>query len=163
MSSAVYDELMLSDKPCPLINCKGHRTSEKIFLRWNDKIIVRGKAIHHHWADQNSYERWSLPQRKPALHHPPDRGCDPLFSRASRASALDAICTHSAELGFCHEFEPDLSIVCHFIYSSRLKSAVALVTADVLLRTAEPTVSQFFTRNQCYCPYASSANLRGLS
>ena len=45
VSSTVYDELMLSGKPCPLIICKVHRTSEKIFLRWNDKIVVEGKQF----------------------------------------------------------------------------------------------------------------------
>ena len=144
---------MYSGQPCHLINRKGRRTHEKISLRWNDKIIVGWKAIHHHRTDQNPYKKWSLPQRKPALHHPSDRGRDPLFSRASGAAALDAICTHSAEFVFCLEFERDLSRVCQFLQASRLKSAVALVTADVLLRTAEPTVSQFFTRNQCYYPY----------
>ena len=114
----------------------------------------KGKAIHHNRADQNPHQRWSDLQWKSALHHPSDRGRDQLFSRASGAAALDAICTHSAEIGFCHEFEPDLSRVCHFLWSSRLKSAVALGTADVLLRTAEPTVSQFFTWNQCYYPYS---------
>ena len=60
-------------------------------------------------------KKWSCPQRKPALHHPSDRGCDPLFSRASGAAALDAICTHSAEFVFFLEFERDLSRVCQFL------------------------------------------------
>ena len=72
-----------------------------------------GKAIHHHRADQNPHQRWSLLQRKPALHHPSDRGRDQLFSRASGAAALDAICTHSAEMGFCPEFRHDLNRVYH--------------------------------------------------
>ena len=114
VSSIVYDELMHSGKPCPLIICKGRRTPEKIFLKWNDKIIVGWKAIHHHRADQNPHQRWSCPERKPALHHPSDRGCDPVFSRASRTLPLDAICTHSAEMGFCLEFEHDSGRVCQF-------------------------------------------------
>ena len=154
MSSTVCCGLMDSGKP-PILKTDNRLCSPEVgFQMKNDKIIVGGKAIHPHRADQNPHQRWSLLQRKPALHHPPDRGRDQLFSRASGAAALDAVCTHSAELGFCHEFESDLSIVCHFIYSSRLKSAVARVAADVLLRTAEPTGSQFFTRNQCYYPYS---------
>ena len=74
-----------------------------------------GKAIHHHRANQNPYERWSLPQRKPALHHPSDRGCDPLFSWTSGTAAVDAIRTHSAEFSFCLRFEPDLRRVCDFL------------------------------------------------
>ena len=112
----------------PLIICKGHRTPEKIFLRWNNEIVVE-KAIHHHRADQNPHQRWPNPQRESALHHPPDRGCDWLFSRASGAAALDAVCTHSAELGFCHEFEPDLSGVCHFICSSWAEYAILYAQA----------------------------------
>ena len=115
VSSTVCCGLMHSGKPCPLIICKGRRTPEKIFLRWNDKIIVGWKAIHHHRADQNPHQRGSCTERKSALHHPSDRGCDPLFSRASGAAALDAICTHSDEMGFCHEFEPDLGRVWHFL------------------------------------------------
>ena len=45
MSSIVYDEIMLSGKPCPLIICKGRCTSEKIFLRWNEKIVEEGKQF----------------------------------------------------------------------------------------------------------------------
>ena len=74
-----------------------------------------GKAIHPHRADQNPHQRWSLLQRKPELHHPSDRGRDPVFSRASGSAALDAICTHSVGIGFYHKFEPDLSRVWHFL------------------------------------------------
>ena len=73
------------------------------------------KAIHHHRANQNPHQRWSCSERKPTLHHPSDRGRDQLFSRASGAAALDAICTHSVEIGFYHEFEHDLSRVCEFL------------------------------------------------
>ena len=132
------------------------RTSHswKDFSAMEQRNCCGRKAIHHHRADKNPHKRRTNPQWKPALHHPPHSGRNWLFSRASGAVALDAICTHSAELGFCLYFWHDLSIVCHFICSSRLKSAVARVAADVLLRTAEPTVSQFFTQNECYCPYA---------
>ena len=70
-----------------------------------------GKAIHPHRADQNPHQRWSLLQRKPELHHPSDRGRDQLFSRASGAAALDAICTHSSDFIFCLGFESDLSVI----------------------------------------------------
>ena len=36
---------MHSGKPCPLIICKGRCTSEKIFLRWNEKIVEEGKQF----------------------------------------------------------------------------------------------------------------------
>ena len=114
------------------------------------------KAIHHHRSDKNPHQSWSNLQRESALHHPPDRGRDPLFSRASRAAALDAICTHSAKLGFCLYFWHDLSIVRHFIYSSRLKAGVCQCVTH---RTAEPTVSQICSPKRCYCPLV----LRGLS
>ena len=45
MSYRFCCELMGSGKPCPLIICKGHRTHEKIFLRWNDEIVVEGKQF----------------------------------------------------------------------------------------------------------------------
>ena len=114
MSSTVCCWIIYSGKPCHLIICKGHHTPEKIFLRWIDKVIVGWKAIHHHRADHNPHQRWSYLQRESALHHPSDRGCDQLFSRASGAAALDEIYTHSTEFGFCHEFRHDLSRVCHF-------------------------------------------------
>ena len=114
------------------------------------------KAIHHHRADKNPHKRRSHSQWKSALHHPSDRGRVPLFSRASGSTALAVVCTHSAELGFCHEFEPDLSGVCHFIYSSRLKAGVCQCVTH---RTAEPTVWQFCNPKRCYCPSV----LRGLS
>ena len=101
VSSTVCCGLMHSGKPCPLRICKGLRSPEYHFQTKIDKTIVKWKAIHHHRADQNPHQRWSDLQRKPALHHPSDRGRDPLFSRASGASTLDAIrTTHSAEMGF---------------------------------------------------------------
>ena len=96
----VCDELMLSGKSHVLKYDNRLRSPEDGFQLWNDKIIIGWKAIHHHRADPNPYKKWSCPQRKPALHHPSDRGRDPLFSRASGASELDAIRTHSAEMGF---------------------------------------------------------------
>ena len=60
MSSTVCCWIIYSGKPCHLIICKGHHTPEKIFLRWIDKVIVGWKAIHHHRADQNPHQRWSL-------------------------------------------------------------------------------------------------------
>ena len=114
VSSTVCYGLMHSNKPCPLIICKGRRTPEKIFLKWNDKIIIGWKAIHHHRTDQNPHQRWSDLQWKPALHHPSDRGRDQLFSRASGAEALDAFCTHSAEM----DFSPNLSVIWARFYQS---------------------------------------------
>ena len=114
------------------------------------------KAIHHHRSDKNPHQSWSNLQRESALHHPPDRGRDPLFSRASGSTALAVVCTHSAELGFYHEFEHDLSIVCNFIYSSRLKAGVCQCVTH---RTTEPTVWQFCSPKRCYFPSV----FRGLS
>ena len=111
VSSTVYDELMRSGKPYPLIICKGRCTPEKYYLRWNDKIIAGGKAVHHHRTDQNPHQRWSCPERKPALHHPSDWGCDPFLPRASEVAALDAICTHSVDFGICLGFECDLGLI----------------------------------------------------
>ena len=89
--------------------------SWKVFSAMERQYCRGGKAIHHHRADQNPHQKWSDLQRKSALHHLSDRGRDQLFSRASRTSPLDAICTHSAEIGFCHEFESDLGRVWHFL------------------------------------------------
>ena len=111
MSSTVEDGFIGSNKPPVLKFDNRLRSPEYHFQMQIDMIIVGWKAIHHHRADQNPHQRWSLPQRKPALHHPSDRGCDQLLSRASGAAALDVICTHSVEIGFYREFEPDLSRV----------------------------------------------------
>ena len=115
VSSTVCCGLMHSGKPCPLRICKGLRSPEYHFQTKIDKTIVKWKAIHHHRADQNPHQRWSDLQWKPALHHLPDRGRDPLFSRASGASALDAIRTHSADFGFCLGFERGLTRVYQFL------------------------------------------------
>ena len=96
-------------------NLKGTSHSWKDFSAMEQQNCLGWKEIHHHRADQNPHQRWSDLQRKPALHHPSDRGCDQLFSRVSGAAALDAICTHSAEIGFWLEFERDLTIVCQFL------------------------------------------------
>ena len=96
-------------------NLQGASLSRKDYSAMERQNCRGGKAIHHHRADQNPHQRWSLLQRKPALHHPSDRGRDQLFSRASGAAALDAICTHSAEMGFCPEFRHDLNRVCQFL------------------------------------------------
>ena len=93
-------EIIRSGKHHPLKNSKCLRSLEYDFQTQFDKIIVKWKAIHHHRANQNPHQRWSDLQRKPALHHPSDRGCDQLFSQASGITALDAICTHSAEMVF---------------------------------------------------------------
>ena len=93
-------EIIRSGKHHPLKNSKCLRSLEYDFQTQFDKIIVKWKAIHHHRANQNPHQRWSYSERKSALHHPPDRGCDPLFSRASGTAALDTIRTHSAEMGF---------------------------------------------------------------
>ena len=93
-------EIIRSGKHHPLKNSKCLRSLEYDFQTQFDKIIVKWKAIHHHRANQNPHQRWSDLQWKPALHHPPDRGRDPLFSRASGTAALDTIRTHSAEMGF---------------------------------------------------------------
>ena len=81
-------------------NLQGASLSRKDYSAMERQNCRGGKAIHPHRADQNPHQRWSLLQRKPALHHPSDRGRDQLFSQASGAAALDAICTHSAEMGF---------------------------------------------------------------
>ena len=114
VSSTVCCGIICTGKHYPLKICKRLRSPEDEIQTLIDKIIIWGKAIHHHRADPNPYKKWSCPERKPALHHPSDRGCDPFLPRASGASALDAICTHSVEIGFYHEFEPDLSKVCQF-------------------------------------------------
>ena len=88
MSSTVCCWIIYSGKPCHLIICKGHHTPEKIFLRWIDKVIVGWKAIHHHRADQNPHQRWSDLQRKPAVHHPSDWGCDPFFITSVRGCGI---------------------------------------------------------------------------
>ena len=108
-------EIIRSGKHHPLKNSKCLRSLEYDFQTQFDKIIVKWKAIHHHRANQNPHQRWSYSERKSALHHPPDRGCDPLFSRASGTAALDTIRTHSAEMGFWLEFEGDLTRVCQFL------------------------------------------------
>ena len=36
---------MYSGNPCPLIICKGRCTPEKIFLRWNNEIVVEEKQF----------------------------------------------------------------------------------------------------------------------
>ena len=149
-------EIIRSGKHHPLKNSKCLRSLEYDFQTQLDKIIVGWKAIHHHRANPNPHQRGSCTERKSALHHPSDRGCDPLLSRASGAAALDAICTHSAEFGFCPEFEPDLSRVCQFFKASRLKAGVCQCVTH---RTAEPTVSQICSPKRCYCPLV----LRGLS
>ena len=137
------------------------RTSHswKDFSAMEQRNCCGRKAIHYHRTDQNSHQRWSDSQREPALHHPPDRGRDPLFSRTSRAAALDAICTHSAEFGFCLRFSMiwawfGQSML--FFKASRLKAGVCQCVTH---RTAEPTVSQFCNPKRCYCPSV----LRGLS
>ena len=114
-SSTVYDELMLSDKPSVLKYDNRLCSSDYGFQIRNDTIIVGWKAIHHHRADQNPHQRWSCPERESALHHPSYRGRDPLFSRASGASSLDAICTHSADIWFWLGFERGLTRVCQFL------------------------------------------------
>ena len=96
-------------------NLQGASLSRKDYSAMERQNCRGGKAIHPHRADQNPHQRWSLLQRKPALHHPSDRGRDQLFSRASGAAALDAICTHSADFGFRLGFEPDLGRVCEFL------------------------------------------------
>ena len=63
MSSTVCYELMPSSKPPVLKFGNRLRSPEKIFLRWNDKIIIEWHTIHHHRADQNPPQKWSLPQR----------------------------------------------------------------------------------------------------
>ncbi len=40
MTFKVYYGFIGTDKPCPLKICNGHRTPEKIFLRWNNEIVV---------------------------------------------------------------------------------------------------------------------------
>jgi hypothetical protein len=45
MSSTAYDGFICLDKPCPLKICNGHRTPEKIFLRWNNEIVVEEKQF----------------------------------------------------------------------------------------------------------------------
>ena len=115
VSHTVCCGLMHSGKSHVLKYDNRLRSPEDGFQIRNNKIIIGRKAIHHHWTDQNPHQRWSLPQRKPALHHPSDRGRDPVFSRASGSAALDAICTHSVGIGFYHKFEPDLSRVWHFL------------------------------------------------
>ena len=78
MSSKVYRGLMLSSKPCPLIICKGHRTHEKIFLRWNDEIVVEGKQFitieptRIHTRDDRIYngnQRYSIRPIEDAIHY----------------------------------------------------------------------------------------------
>ena len=78
VSSTVYDELMLSGKPCPLIICKVHRTSEKIFLRWNEKIVEEGKQFitieptRIHTKDgrvQNGNLRYTIRPIEDAIHY----------------------------------------------------------------------------------------------
>ena len=92
-------------------NLQGASLSRKDYSAMERQNCRGGKAIHHHRTDQNPHQRWSCPEWKPALHHPSDRGRDQLFSRASGTAALDAIRT----FGFCHEFEPNLGRVCHFL------------------------------------------------
>ena len=121
MSSTVCCGIICTGKHYPLKICKRLRSPEYHFQTKIDKTIVKWKAIHHHRTDQNPHQRWSDLQRKPALHHPPDRGCDQLFSRASRTSPLDAICTHSADFGFRLGFEPDLGRVCEFLMVKQVK------------------------------------------
>ena len=84
-------EIIRSGKHHPLKNSKCLRSLEYDFQTQFDKIIVKWKAVHNHRIDQNPHQRWSDIQRKPALHHPSDRGRDQLFSRASRVAALDAL------------------------------------------------------------------------
>ena len=156
VSSTVCCGLMHSGKSHILKYDNRLRSPEDGFQIRNDKIIKGWKAIHHHRTDQNPHQRWSDLQRKSAVHHPSDWGCDPFLSRASGGCSirrnLYTFCWFRILPRFWAWFEPDLTRVCRIIWSSRLKSAVARVAADVLLRTAEPTVSQFFTRNQCYYP-----------
>ena len=63
VSSTVCDELMHSGKSHVLKYDNRLRSPEDGFQIWNDKIIIGWKAIHHHQADQNPHQRWSLPQR----------------------------------------------------------------------------------------------------
>ena len=112
--SRVYDGFICSSKSSVLKIYNRLCSPQDGFQTRNDKIIVGWKAIHHNRADQNPHQRWPDLQRKPALHHPSDRGRNQLFSRASGTAALDAIPTHSAEFGFCLGFEHDLTRVCHF-------------------------------------------------
>ena len=95
-------------------NLKGMSHSWKEFSAMERQNCRGWKAIHYHRADKNPHQRWSDLQRKPALHHPSDRGRDPLFSRASGVAALDAICTHPTDFGFFLGFERNLSRVCQF-------------------------------------------------
>ena len=78
VSYTVCCVLMHSSKPCPLINCKGHRTSEKIFLRWNDKIVVNEKQFitteptRIHTRDgrvQNGNLRYTIRPIEDAIHY----------------------------------------------------------------------------------------------
>ena len=108
-------EIIRSGKHHPLKNSKCLRSLEYDFQTQFDKIIVKWKAIHHHRANPNPHQRGSCTERKSALHHPSDRGCDQLFSWTSSAAAIDAICTHSADFGFRLGFEPDLGRVCEFL------------------------------------------------
>ena len=45
MSSTICYKIICSGKHHPLKICKGRRTPVKIFLRWNDKIIVEEKQF----------------------------------------------------------------------------------------------------------------------
>ena len=58
-------------------------------LSWDGKQFITIEPTRIHTRDGR------CPERKPALHHPSDRGRDQLFSRASGVAALDAIRTHS--------------------------------------------------------------------
>ena len=78
MSSTVCCGLMDSGKPYPLIICKGHRTHEKIFLRWNDEIVVEEKQFttteptRIHTRDGRTYNgnlRYTIRSIEDAIHH----------------------------------------------------------------------------------------------
>ena len=111
MCSTVCCGLMHSGKPFPLIICKGRRTPEKVFLRWIDKIDVEGKQFitieptRIHTKDGRTYNgnlRYTIHPIEDAIH---------FLSRAAGVAALDAICTHSADFGFCLGFEHNLIVI----------------------------------------------------
>ena len=90
---------------------------ERMSHSWKDYSAMErqncrgGKAIHPHRADQNPHQRWSLLQRKPALHHPSDRGRNQLFFTSVRSLDIRRNLYTFCWNGLFPEFERDLSKV----------------------------------------------------
>ena len=90
-----------------LLNMIFKRSSTRLSSNGKQFITIEPTRIHtKDGRSHNGNLRYTIRPIEDAIH---------FYHERQGTKALDAICTHSAEMGFCLEFEPDLGKVWHFL------------------------------------------------